>query len=90
MDDYGKWLFEVSFAEQGFASSSGLLYAAAVHTWIVKIHSFIDGNGRIAHLLMNLLRKVFGKRQQLIILGKKFLKIMFTAVGGGAPHTNLP
>jgi len=31
-----------------------VLYAASVHLKLVRIHPFIDGNGRIARLLMNL------------------------------------
>lgn len=32
-----------------------ILLAAAAHTWFVRIHPFVDGNGRTARILMNLL-----------------------------------
>ena len=28
---------------------------AAAHAWLVQIHPFIDGNGRVSRLVMNLL-----------------------------------
>ena len=56
MADFGRWLSSVSTpADDAFADVSGLVAAAAAHTWFVTIHPFIDGNGRVARLLMNLL-----------------------------------
>ena len=56
MADFGQWLSGVSMpGKDAFAGVSGLVAAAAAHTWFVTIHPFIDGNGRVARLLMNLL-----------------------------------
>lgn len=56
MEEFGRWLSEAStVTEQAFADVSGLLTAAAAHTWFVTVHPFIDGNGRVARLLMNLM-----------------------------------
>lgn len=56
MADFGSWLSEASIlTESDFASAAGLLTAAAAHTWFVTVHPFIDGNGRVARLLMNLM-----------------------------------
>src|SRR5262249_23916263 len=39
--------------KSGGVDRSGLEYAAALHTKLVWIHPFIDGNGRTARLLLN-------------------------------------
>ena len=52
----GRWLADVSVPDDdAFAGVSGLLAAATAHTWFVTVHPFIDGNGRVARLLMNLM-----------------------------------
>ncbi len=56
MDHFCDWLKGVSVpAEEELASARGLLVAAAAHTWLVTVHPFVDGNGRVARLLANLL-----------------------------------
>lgn len=60
MQEFGKWLSQVSVPGDDFASSTGLLRAVAAHTWFVQIHPFIDENGRVARLLMNLLLMRYG------------------------------
>ena len=61
MAGFGHWLSTVSTPDsKTFASVSGLVAAAAAHTWFVTIHPFIDGNGRVARLLMNLLLMRYG------------------------------
>lgn len=56
MQEFGLWLGKVSTPGlDSFASVAGLLSAAVAHTWFVTIHPFVDGNGRVARLLMNLL-----------------------------------
>ena len=56
MARFGAWLASVSApGETAFGALSGLLAAAVAHTWFVTVHPFIDGNGRVARLLMNLL-----------------------------------
>ena len=55
MQEFGAWLASVSVANDNYGLSDAILYAAAAHTWFVSIHPFIDGNGRVARLLMNLM-----------------------------------
>ena len=54
MQEFGAWLADVSVANDNYGLSDAILYAAAAHTWFVSIHPFIDGNGRVARLIMNL------------------------------------
>lgn len=54
MQEFGSWLADVSVANGNVGLSDAILYAAAAHTWFVSIHPFIDGNGRVARLIMNL------------------------------------
>ncbi len=61
MAAFGTWLSGVSVpADDRFASVDGLVAAAAAHTWFVTVHPFIDGNGRVARLLMNLMLMRYG------------------------------
>ena len=56
MEEFGHWLSDGSIpGDEDFAGPSGLVAAAAAHTWFVTVHPFIDGNGRVARLLMNLM-----------------------------------
>lgn len=56
MEEFGKWLSQISVVDQGNIGSRDALFCAAVaHAWLVYIHPFIDGNGRVARLLMNLI-----------------------------------
>jgi len=55
MDDFGRWLSIVSNPKKSeLGSLKGLISASVAHTWLVTIHPFIDGNGRVARLLLNL------------------------------------
>lgn len=61
MADFSRWLSEISVpAADAFTSVRGLVAAAAAHTWFVTVHPFIDGNGRVARLLMNLILMRYG------------------------------
>jgi Fic family protein len=61
MTEFGRWLSSISIStDDTFAGVRGLLAAAAAHTWFVTIHPFIDGNGRVARLLMNLTLMRYG------------------------------
>ena len=61
MAEFSTWLAGVSTpSDDEFASLSGLIAAATAHTWFVTIHPFIDGNGRVARLLMNLVLMRYG------------------------------
>ena len=56
MEEFGHWLSRVSVpSDKAFAGPSGLVSAGVAHTWFVTIHPFIDGNGRVGRLLMNLM-----------------------------------
>ena len=54
MDDLGTY---ISFVTEGITSEtdSPILCAAAAHAWLAQIHPFVDGNGRAARILMNLI-----------------------------------
>lgn len=60
MESFGSWLKSVSCPGENFATIQGVLVAAVAHTWLVYIHPFIDGNGRVARLLMNLVLMRYG------------------------------
>ena len=60
MEEFGKWLNRATIPGDEFASQAGLLRAVVAHAWFVYIHPFIDGNGRTARLLMNLILMRFG------------------------------
>jgi Fic family protein len=60
MEDFAHWLSTASVVGLAHASIEGLLRAAVAHTWFVYIHPFIDGNGRVARLLMNLMLMRYG------------------------------
>ena len=56
MREFGIWLETASVAAtQSESLTSALVNAAVAHTWFVTIHPFVDGNGRVARLLMNLI-----------------------------------
>lgn len=56
MAEFGRWLSQASVpADDAFAGVKGLFAASVAHTWLVTVHPFVDGNGRVARLLMNLL-----------------------------------
>ena len=62
MQEVGSWLAEATVPGKKFpfASADGILAGAVAHTWFVHVHPFIDGNGRVARLLMNLVLMRFG------------------------------
>jgi len=60
MQELGVWLAQASVAANKLGATEGLLVAAAAHTWLVYIHPFVDGNGRVARLLMNVILMRFG------------------------------
>lgn len=60
MQEFCMWLKEVTVSESKIGANEGLVNAAIAHTWFVYIHPFVDGNGRVARLLMNLLLMRYG------------------------------
>lgn len=60
MEVFAKWLNAASVPAERFLSADGLISALVAHTWFVTIHPFIDGNGRVARLLLNLLLMRYG------------------------------
>ncbi len=57
MEEFSTWLMRASCVDpaSGVASVDAVVNAVVAHTWLVYIHPFIDGNGRVARLLMNLM-----------------------------------
>ena len=60
MGHFGAWLQAASVPNRLVGQEDALLIAAAAHTWFVTIHPFVDGNGRVSRLLMNLLLMRYG------------------------------
>ena len=61
MAEFGRWFSDVSAAANALpAGIDGLLAAAVAHTWFVTVHPFIDGNGRVARLLLNVMLMRYG------------------------------
>lgn len=61
MDEYQAWLASHSRpTENELSSIEGLLVAGVAHSWFVMIHPFIDGNGRVARLLLHLALVLYG------------------------------
>ena len=54
MDDLGKYIANVTDPETQ-NHNSPIVCAAGAHAWLAQIHPFVDGNGRTARLLMNLI-----------------------------------
>ncbi len=54
MDDLGKYIVKVTKPETQ-NDNMPIVCAAAAHAWLAQIHPFVDGNGRTARLLMNLI-----------------------------------
>jgi len=53
MERFGSWL-ETITSESYNIQTSPIFLACAAHTWFVYIHPFVDGNGRTARIIMNL------------------------------------
>lgn len=60
MEALSDWMGPASLPTDRFASPDGLLNALVAHTWFVQIHPFVDGNGRVGRLLMNLILMRYG------------------------------
>ncbi len=60
MRELGNWLSEASLAANKLGALEGLLIASVAHNWLVYIHPFADGNGRVARLLMNVILMRYG------------------------------
>lgn len=61
MNEFTDWLSKISVPQQyQYNEIDPLLLACATHAWFVYIHPFIDGNGRTARLLMNLVLIRYG------------------------------
>ncbi|MSQ15540.1 MAG: Fic family protein [Dehalococcoidia bacterium] len=57
MEEFCSWLESIStpLLHPSNVQLDPIILAAAAHAWFVYIHPFIDGNGRTARILMNLL-----------------------------------
>ena len=54
MDDLGRYIVKVTNPENP-VDNNPIICAAAAHAWLAQIHPFVDGNGRTARVLMNLI-----------------------------------
>jgi Fic family protein len=54
MEEFATWLASACVDSGTNRCENAILTASVAHTWFVTIHPFIDGNGRCARLLMNL------------------------------------
>lgn len=52
IDNFSKWLDNIEFNDY---SINPIILSAIAHAWFVYIHPFIDGNGRTARIIMNLI-----------------------------------
>lgn len=55
MNEFGEWLISVTSPNRSLTPIQHFLNAAVAHTWFVTIHPFVDGNGRVSRLLLNLM-----------------------------------
>lgn len=55
MAEYTAWLARTAETPVADGGLHPVTRAAHAHFWLVDIHPFVDGNGRVARLLMNLL-----------------------------------
>jgi Fic family protein len=53
MEKFGSWLETITSVSYN-VQISPIFLACAAHTWFVYIHPFVDGNGRTARIIMNL------------------------------------
>lgn len=60
MNDFSAWLGPTSTPSQEQQPMYPIVLAAAAHAWFVYIHPFVDGNGRTARILMNLVLMRYG------------------------------
>jgi Fic family protein len=60
MQEFCAWLAQASVPGNKWQSKDALLLASAAHAWFVTIHPFIDGNGRVGRLILNLLLMRYG------------------------------
>jgi Fic family protein len=60
MQELSTWLVEASVPGNKWKPEDALLVSAAAHAWFVTIHPFVDGNGRVGRLILNLLLMRFG------------------------------
>ncbi len=60
MEGFSAWLVPASVPNEMISQTEGIVAAAIAHTWFVTIHPFVDGNGRVARLLMNLILMRYG------------------------------
>ena len=55
MAEYAAWLAQTGEEQAAVQGLHPVTRAGHAHFWLVDIHPFVDGNGRVARLLMNLL-----------------------------------
>jgi hypothetical protein len=73
MDELVQWMRNVD------DNVSPIVMATVIHTWFVWIHPFVDGNGRVARLLLNLSLMRHG--YPIAIIAKEDRKRYYEALG---------
>ena len=76
MQDFSKWLVD----RQKLKDLHVVEFAAMAHYKLVKIHPFIDGNGRTSRLLMNLILMKYGYPIAVIDCEKEARMIYYNAI----------
>lgn len=77
MEKFGTWLKVATSPATPLANP--VILAAVAHTWFVSIHPFIDGNGRVARLLLNLLLMRYG--YPIVVIAKEDRFRYYEALG---------
>lgn len=60
MDEFCRWLTQVTSYDKTRPIIDPIIAAAVAHAWFVYIHPFVDGNGRTARILMNIVLIRYG------------------------------
>ena len=60
MEGFCAWLAEASVPGNKWKPDDALFVSSAAHAWFVTIHPFVDGNGRVGRLILNLLLMRYG------------------------------
>lgn len=71
MEDLGRYI-AISTGPDASDQQSPIVSASAAHSWLAQIHPFIDGNGRTARILMNLILMRRGYPICIITRGDRF------------------
>jgi Fic family protein len=60
MAEFSAWLQEITNPTTVDSQFNPIVVAAAAHAWFVTTHPFVDGNGRTARIILNIILMRFG------------------------------